>query len=246
MTEAGTVGGLGALTTGQTRGARLLAWLISAQRTEVLPKDPASTLWRAFHITAKCRYNASIRLKNLGQFSFLTATVLSLGLILLPVLRLMNIDLRYTAHVLDGLEVFLAVAVLVYSVVNSTAHYELRAEALNECGDRVKALSRELRTAQANEKADEILESMNQRYTDITSDSENHTRGDYLLAMLQAEELCKVSGLPRAWWYCKVLVSKIPAYIIPASLMAAELVIILDVIGITQILTPYLKASAPN
>ena len=39
-------------------------------------------------------------------------------------------------------------ALLVYSVGNSTAKYETRAERLNECGDNMKELIRELRVAE--------------------------------------------------------------------------------------------------
>ena len=42
------------------------------------------------------------------------------------------------------MSIFLAVSVLVYSVVIGTAKYEVRAEGLTQCGDKLKELNREL------------------------------------------------------------------------------------------------------
>jgi hypothetical protein len=217
--------------------------LFSLQDAEKRPKDPAATLYRSFHITAKCRYNASIRLKRLGAFSFLTATILSLGLILIPLLQLADVSLAYPPPVLNMLQIFLAVAVLVYSVVNSTAHYETRSESLNECGDKIKELSRELRTAMKDSETPPDLHDMNQRYTDISTDSENHTRADYSLAMLQARNFYSISGLPRLFLYLKVRALSSFAYLLPVALIVAEAIIITDTLGLTSIMTNCLMPS---
>src|SRR4051794_4849425 len=102
-------------------------WLFSLKKDRSLPTEPAEVLQRQCHITAKCRYNASIRLKRLGQGTFLTTVVLSLGLILVPMLQLANLRVAYPTPVLNSLQIFLAVAVLVYSIVSATANYGTRA-----------------------------------------------------------------------------------------------------------------------
>lgn len=212
---------------------------IRGKEQEDRPTDPVDTLYRSCHITAKCRYNASIRLKRLGSFSFFTATVLSLGLILLPLLQMANIPVAYPAPVLNMLQIFLAVAVLVYSVINSSAHYETRSEALNECGDNIKELSRQLRTQRALQ-ADVDMDRMNERYTDISTDSENHTRADYWLAMLQARDIYELRGLPRLRLQLKVWVAALGRYFLPAGLMLIELLIVLDTLNVTSVFTPLL------
>jgi hypothetical protein len=201
----------------------------------------------SFYITAKCRYNASIRLKRAGHFSFLTATILSLGLILVPVLQLSGLKLAYPSSVLNSLQIFLAVAVLVYSVINGTAHYEVRAQSLNDCGDSIKELHRVLRTwADCGQPAPNSLSDFNDRYSKISSDSENHSREDYSLATLQAESIFRITGIPRVWLHAKVFASQCIPYIVPGALMAAETLIICDTLGVTHVLTPTLNNLIPS
>jgi hypothetical protein len=226
--------------------SRFARWFFSLDTREDHPTDPAEVLYRSAHITAKCRYNASIRLKRIGSFSFITATALSLGLILIPMLQLAGIKLAYPSRALNSLQVFIAVAVLIYSVINGTAHYATRSQSLNEVGDRIKELSRKLRTdssvAKANGKRLD-LQPLNQRYTRISTASENHSRSDYGRAMLQAFDLYHITGLPRLWLHIKVALGHVVAYAIPATLILCEIVIVLDIMGVTKVLTSILSSS---
>jgi hypothetical protein len=213
---------------------RLINWLFSLYPIETKPIDPVETLYRSIHITSKCRFNASIRLKRLGSFSFTTGTVLSLGLILLPMLQLSDLNLLYPKSVINILQVFLAVAALVYSVINATAHYETRSFELNQCGDNIKELSRELRSTSD---AHAVIDTFNKRYTEISTRSENHTRRDYWLTMLQATEVYRITGFPRLLLYVKTQSAHLLPYAIPALLIMIEFIIICDNIGVTSILT---------
>ncbi len=220
--------------------SKVISWLFSLDYEELLPTDPAVVLYRSFHITAKCRFNASIRLDKIGSFSFLTATLLSLGLILIPMLQLASIPLAYPERVLSSLQVFFAVAVLIYSVINSTAHYETRAKALNECGDKIKELSRQLRSANYEAHNQGIvldLKPFNEQYTKMIAISENHTRTDYALAILQAGEYYHRTGFPWLWLNAKVLWGNFESYILPLSLILSEALVILDVLRVTNIMT---------
>jgi hypothetical protein len=215
-------------------------WFFSLDPMERRPTEPAEVLYRSFHITSKCRYNASIRLNRIGSFSFLTATLLSLGLILIPLIQLSDMPLAYPEQVLGILQVFFAVAVLTYSVINSTAHYETRAKSLNECGDSIKDLSRKLRSAsfQAGTQGTELdLQPINEMCSRISTASENHSRTDYCLAMLQASELYHVTGFPRLWLNIKVLYGNLEVYILPFVLILAEIIVILDMLSVTRVLT---------
>lgn len=222
---------------------RAFRWIFSLHEQAELPKDPAEIMLRQFHITAKSRFNASVRLLNVARFSFNTATALSLGLILVPVLQLSGLRLAYPTNALNGLQIFLAVSVLVYSIINSTARYETRAQALNECGDRIKELSRELRGMKSKAPGPD-LDALNKRYTAISTDSENHSRADYVLAQLQAPENFRITGLERTWLYIKVGLSNLRPYIVPSTLMVLELLFILDILGITNLLSGRLQQLA--
>jgi hypothetical protein len=218
-------------------------WLLNLQPQKALPTGQKEVLLRSFHITAKCRYNASIRLRRIGRFTFLTTIVLSLGLILAPLLMLANLKLAYPTGVINCIQVFLAVAVLVYSVVSATAGYETRAHALNDCGDRIKDLSRELRALSSPTQYD--LKELSSRYSGITADAEMHTRADYALAMLQASDHYKITGLPRAWKRAVVFVSEFGPYLIPSALLVVGAILILDMIGATEVFTDLVARMVP-
>jgi hypothetical protein len=199
---------------------------------------PAERLLFGMTITSKARYNASIRIKRLNQFSFFITTVLSLGLILIPLLQNSEIKLAYPSRVLNMLQIFLAVAVLVYSVINSTARYETRAERLNECGDRIKELIRQLRADIAKAPTQPVnIDQYNQRYTDISTDSENHSRADYGLALVRTPEYYSITGFPWAWELAKAVFNNLTSYFLPICLILLEIAFISDMIGCTHFLT---------
>lgn len=217
-------------------------WLFNLGPDHDLPKDPAEVLQRSFHITAKSRYNASIRLRYIGRFTFGTTILLSLGLILAPVLQLAKLTLAYPDPVINCFQIFLAVAVLVYSVVNATAGYDTRAHFLNDCGDRIKDLGRELRADLKTGPID--LKAYSAKYSQIIADAEMHSRSDYALAMLQASENFRITGLGRIVKRLDVLVGELGPYMVPTALLILEAIFILDILGVTDILTPYMQRMA--
>jgi hypothetical protein len=220
----------------------LKIWLFSLAEDKSLPTDQVEVLQRQCHITAKCRYNASIRLKRLGQGTFLTTVLLSLGLILVPMLQLAKLRMPYPEPVLNSLQIFLAVAVLVYSIISATASYGTRARILNDCADRIKLLGSELRNARKDGQVD--LAHFSERYHSITRDSEMHTRADYALAKLQAIDQFNITGLHRLWSRLVVLVAEGMPYLPSAALLAIEWVIVTDILGISAIWTPFMRALA--
>lgn len=217
----------------------LYMWFFSLADDKSLPTDQVEVLQRQCHITAKCRYNASIRLKRLGQGTFLTTVVLSLGLILVPMLQLAKLRVAYPQPVLNSLQIFLAVAVLVYSIISATASYGTRARVLNDCADRIKLLGAELRTARKEGQVDSTH--FSERYHNITRDSEMHTRADYALAKLQATDQFNISGLKRLWSRLVVLVAEALPYMPSVALLSIEAVLVTDILGITAIWTPLMK-----
>lgn len=225
---------------------KLYEWTFSLGPKERDPKDAAEKLQMSMRVTAKCRYNAAVRLQHHSKFAFLATTVLSLGLIFIPLMQLAEIPLAFPDKVLSVLQIFMAVSVLVYSVVISAARYEVRAESLNECGDKLKELIRSIdndRGASPPPGKSEI-ESYQQRYSDIVTDTENHDRSDYWLAMLEMERDYFHTGFPRwiMWW--KAIFRRLMPYALPISMMLAVVVLITDMLAMTSVLTPYLVRSA--
>ncbi|QYX54401.1 SLATT domain-containing protein [Pseudomonas sp. S07E 245] len=186
--------------------------------------------------TVKCRFAAADRLKNYARFSFFTTTVLSLGLILIPLIQNSQVKLSVAPSVLNMMQIFLAVAVLVFSVVIGTAKYELRSELLTECGNRLKELIREMNrlkgTAEGNGPTE--LERLEKEYSRITTDVENHARVDYRRSWLDMRNDYFLTGLPRLWFMVATYWYSFYPYLIPLVLIGVEIMFITDMLGITN------------
>lgn len=135
------------------------------------------------------------------------------------------------------MQIFLAVSVLVYSVTMSKAGYEVRSEKLNECGDKLKDLSRQLDRevfAEGKESEKEITNKYNERYSSIISDTENHSDKDYWLAKLDMTHDYEITGIRRLAMYAVSYANLYAGYIIPITMMIAELLFVTDMIGATS------------
>lgn len=225
------------------------SWLFSLKPLEKIVSDPAEKLLNSMRVTARCRFNASVRLKRQSNFSFFTTTMLSLGLIFMPLVQNSDILIAFSPKALNLLQIFLAVAVLVYSVINSTARYDIRAQALNECGDKIKELIRELRTEikHSSTTGGEVqLDKFHEQYNLISTEPENHTRVDFALASLEMKDDFCITGIPRVYHKIVAFFAYCIPYIVPCVFIFCEAVFILDMLGITEVLTPHLKSVELN
>lgn len=226
---------------------RFTSWLIGRGERERAVKDATEKLQMSMRTTAKCRYNASSRLQHQGKFSFFTTTALSLGLVFIPLMQNSGVPLAFQANVLNMMQIFLGVAVLVYSVVIGTARYDMRAEQLTECGNKLKELIRSLdkeREAGDSSVAPEKLAEFQKHYSKIVTDVENHDRNDYRFATLEMVNDYFISGFPRFKLYCAAQIVRAFGYALPVLLMLMEVIFITDMMAATEILTPYLNGKA--
>lgn len=215
-----------------------LRWLLSLDPVEKEETDPAMKLLNSMRITAKCRFNASVRLQRLGKYSFFTTTIFSLGLIFIPLYQRSGLQLPYSAEVLGMLQIFLAVAVLVYSVVNATAKYDSRSTILDNCGVQIKELIRKLRLEISESKKSGVsinLEKYHNDYHVISTEPENHNRGDYIFATLESRSDFRITGIPRLISYFKAYAVCLVPYAIPTLMMLFEILIITDILRITSV-----------
>lgn len=216
---------------------RIWCWLISRGEIDRPKKNAKEKFQLSVRVTAKCRFNAAERLKRQSKFAFFTTTILSLGLIFIPLMQNAGIRLAFPSNVLNMMSIFLAVAVLVYSVVIGTARYDARADKLTQCGDNLKNLSREL-----DNKSEEFenISEFEKQYYHLISDTENHTRTDYLAATLEMRRDYLITGIPRLIKIFRVIFVEIFSYFIPLSMLIIEIVFISDMLGMSEILTRYL------
>lgn len=226
--------------------ANIWTWLFSLGEKERRNDNEIDKLQTSMRVTAKCRYNAAVRLQRQGKFAFFTTTALSLGLIFIPLMQTSGVKLAFAPNVLSMMQIFLAVAVLVYSVVIGTARYEVRAETLTECGDKLKELIRAI----DKEKMDssgippEKVANLQERYSDVVTDTENHTRSDYALATLEMKRDYFFTGFLRLKIWATAHTQRSIPFLIPLFLLAAEVIFITDMMGATSVLTKYLNGSA--
>lgn len=227
---------------------KLFTWLFNLGPQERDINDNVEKFLASMRVTAKCRYNASGRLLNQSKFSFLTTTVLSLGLIFIPLMQNSGVPLAFKASVLNMVQIFLAVSILVYSVIIATARYDLRAEKLNECGDKLKDLIRSLKKDLYLNKSldDNELSKYQQRYQDITTDTENHDRSDFKFASLEMREDYFVSGLARLWLYFTAHLQRVLAFAVPVLMIGFEVVFITDMLGASSVFVEVLNGETVN
>lgn len=214
------------------------------------PKDVECSTDRAKLIasmktTAVNRYNASTRLEWQSKITFTVSTLFSLGLIFIPLMQLAKVPLKLNGDVLGAIQIFLAVTILVYSIVIGTAKFELRSVQLNECGDRIKKLIRDLRVA-PNGTLDEekaLLKRFSDKYAAVITGVENHERTDYILTILRSSDLFVLTWPGRIFHfiiYC--LLAPIP-HLASIILILIKAFLITDMFGATNIFAKFLHIS---
>lgn len=225
---------------------KIFSWLFCTGQRERDVKNAAEKLQMSMRTTAKCRYNAAVRLQQHGKYSFFTTTVLSLGLVFIPLIQNAGVPLAFKANVLNMMQIFLGVAVLVYSVVIGTARYDMRSELLTECGDKLKDLIRSLekdREANGGTIGSTQLQDYQKHYSDIVTDVENHGRNDYRFATLEMINDYFLTGLPRLQLYVEAQGVRLFGFLLPTLLMLMEVIFITDMVGATEVLTPFLNGA---
>lgn len=222
------------------------AWLWCITDRDRTAKSSAEKLQMSMRVTAKSRYNAATRLQNQGKCASFTTTSLSLGLVFIPLMQNAAIPLAFKPNVLNMMQIFLSVSTLIYSIVIETARFNTRAEKFTDCANRLKELIREIdneRETSANFTKEQLAE-YQRRYSDIATDSENHSKSDFHLAMLEMRNQYHITGIPRLTMYMNALFSTSIAYLVPLLMIFFEVIFITDMVGATKVLVPYLNGVA--
>lgn len=195
---------------------------------EVPEKDVAKKLLNSMRVTSACRFNASNRLEWQGKMSFILTTVLSLGLILIPLLQNSGICLGLEEKWLNSFQIFLATSVLVYSVIISKSRFETRSYLLDKCGNDIKDLARRLRMeiAKGGNGWPIDLAKYHEDYKIITTSCENHGRVDFQFAQLSLRDDYYFSLHARLVNYILAWIGYSIPHFIPVCLMAAEVCVV--------------------
>jgi hypothetical protein len=146
----------------------------------------AKDLLRTMRITTNARFEASKRLRLLNSICFLSTTLASLGLILIPLLDLAGHNKAFSETSLTVFQIFLAVCVLVYSTTISAANFQVRSKEYLECGDKIKSIVNDFKLSlvdQSSIKQPDLLNKYMDMYSNALIGTENHEDVDYLRAL---------------------------------------------------------------
>ena len=203
--------------------------------------DETEKLLFSIKVTSKCRYQASVRLSLYNHFCFFTTTVLSLGLIFIPLMQMSGVKLYFNSQIINALQIFLAVAILVFSNIISSANYAVRAQNLNACGDALKKLARKIaaETKQDKKLSQTEIAKYIEEYSNITEKYENHIRTDYKQTLFDVRNE-RITGIRWVNLNVQIVVNYIIDYFVPICLMVFEIVLILDMLGVTQLLAIFI------
>jgi hypothetical protein len=94
--------------------------------------------------TANIRHIASERLRHHHRFTVWSITILSTGLIVIPLLQALGVPTSSSSQALNAIQVFLAVVVLVFSLLLSMDNYSIRADKMHQCGVELSVLARKM------------------------------------------------------------------------------------------------------
>ncbi|ASK27584.1 SLATT domain-containing protein [Neisseria chenwenguii] len=197
--------------------------------------------------TANCKYGAATRLTKFKLLTFCVTTMLSLGLIFIPLWAThYPHPHKFSNEFLNIFQIFLAVATLVYSVIISMAGYDLRIYKLQDCGGQLRAFVKKLRLKKENkvkdggngndivEFSEDELKQYQKEYHRIVSSSEQHTDLDYLIYQFEDKKLCK--RIFSLYYFKKFWNLHTISFLIPLFMMLLELLVITDLIRVTNIL----------
>src|SRR5438477_12931002 len=96
-----------------------------------LPADAYEKLGDNVYLVTKNYFAASKRLSMHESASQWTLSLLSLGLIVLPLLTVTKMPMRYPQNVVDFASISLAVAVLMFSLLIGANKYAVRSERMH-------------------------------------------------------------------------------------------------------------------
>ena len=206
-------------------------------------------LLRTMQLTVDSRFEAGKRLKRLSKVGFITTTIISLGLILIPLLTVAGHNAVFSQFTLTSFQIFLAICVLVYSVATSTAKYELRSKDFYQCADEIKGICQKYQhekivCGQMGKNIDVL--SFEKLYRDALSGTESHEDIDYIRAnKIRKEKNAKNkfmeifdSFLESNTRHLKErLISFFMNYSASFFLCIIELLFVSDMLGLTSVLT---------
>jgi hypothetical protein len=131
-------------------------------------------------IIMKNYYAASKRLNLHNVLSQWTLSLLSVGLIVVPLLTVTKMHLRYTSNIIDFASISLAIVVLVLSLLIGSNNYAVRGERMYQAGLELNELIRDIRYFDSDSNRMAQYQDLSSRYGNILRRYENVKDIDHL------------------------------------------------------------------
>ncbi|GAA5178727.1 hypothetical protein GCM10025771_18630 [Niveibacterium umoris] len=216
--------------------------------SDELSANSAQRQLLAIRTSARSRCYAGQRLQRQGRFWLATLVALALGLILIPLLQNAGVRLALAPNVLNLVQIFLGVSVLVCVVLVASANHALRARALLECGDRLRELAREFEKVCEDVGpgaiSSHILDEFRLRHADTLRNLESPSRNDQRLALLDMPGEHRMGRGERFQLSLQARLTQLSGLAMPILIMLLEAIFVANALGVPTALHDPLAAAA--
>ncbi|PSB58281.1 SLATT domain-containing protein [Chamaesiphon polymorphus] len=165
----------------------------------------------------KSCFAASDRLSFHNLVSQWTLSVLSLGLIVIPLLTVTKMPLRYNQNIIDFASISLAVAILMLSLLIGANNYAARGYKMYQSGLDFNDLLRDMRYVESNSDRMTHYQIFSNRYGNILRQYENVSAIDNLQGQINInrKKPISISLFGQQLKYCYLYLMELLVYIVP-------------------------------
>lgn len=166
-----------------------------------LDKDFSAELNFKFWTTKGARFIASHRLKTINKLSLYSIGFLSTYLIILGLLSFFENGnkLLFTTNYLPIISISISILILIFSQLEGSNNYRLRAEKFHDCALEISNLYNKLRCLKTSTLEEEYInkqsENLSFEYNDILKKYENHEYIDYLMFQTTKKDYFKLKKI---------------------------------------------------
>lgn len=168
---------------------------------QYLDKDFSTELNFNFWTTKGARFIASHRLKTINKLSLYSIGFLSTYLIILGLLSFFENGnkLLFTTNYLPIISISISILILIFSQLEGSNNYRLRAEKFHDCALEIGNLYNKLRCLKTSTLEKEYInkqsENLSFEYNDILKKYENHKYIDYLMFQTTKKDYFKLKKI---------------------------------------------------
>ena len=185
--------------------------------------------------TAASRFNASRRLRIHNAASLWTISLFSLGLILVSLLQALALPLPYSDKLVNLIQVFLSITILVISVILTMNNYGIRAERFHACGLEMSEIALKLERVEREDGTIEDYNAFADEYSEILRRYDNHEQIDFMFMKLQ-----KPQHYSEPRWFSFLVYARFGAQFLPYAVL-----LLLEALWIVALLSkvPFVPAT---